>query len=614
MGWLQNFLLFSALSLINSSSAAGGLSAEGCKEYGLQFERSFSVVGEAAMLNCTLVAPEVFDFWNVSYNIHWYSEETLELGQATERTLVRGTTLWFLNASLQDTGKYLCVVRTPTQCFSLTTSLIVNQTNSHCDHPYKFPLTLTNLVNDKLVCPMKDQLNEIGDFYSIQWYKAMPEGCELIENQKKYTYIRGGQDLMLAGVRPEDRGFYTCTVTFDLGGVRRSMSATINCGVKEEYVLLPRIVEPVNEVVKAELGSSFSKACYVFVPCVGKHSVDVYWLDKVADEYFDNNATNRVYHQTQPDQRQVDGEKGVWLNHLLTFSEVKQEDFYVNYSCEVYSYRGSVEAQFTLLPADPNLMLPVGLLLGCLALNFTAAVVFYYLFKIHIVLCFRGVFPFLYKSPDADGKLYDAYVAYPRLFGDRANKEVEGFALHTMPQVLEGKCGYKLFIPGRDNLPGEAVVDLVEERIRASRRLLLLYSASAFSSSDVSAVSEAWQHWYERETAMHHALLEGSLRVVLLELEELHPAQLAVLPPSLRQLRKKQGVVRVRKNHTARRTTRRPGGWSLASGEEERQEGVQGLATPPLCPSSRFWKELRYHMPVRGKRMPCSERKTLGNV
>ena len=63
------------------------------------------------MLNCTLVAPEVFDFWNVSYNIHWYSEDTLELGQDTEQTLVRGTALWFLNASLQDTGTYLCVVR-----------------------------------------------------------------------------------------------------------------------------------------------------------------------------------------------------------------------------------------------------------------------------------------------------------------------------------------------------------------------------------------------------------------------------------------------------------------------------------------------------------------------
>ncbi|XP_046902144.1 interleukin-1 receptor-like 1 isoform X2 [Hypomesus transpacificus] len=598
--------IFQALSLISSSIAAG----EGCKEYGLHFKRSFSVVGEAAMLNCTLVAPEVFDFWNVSYNIHWYSEDTLELGQDTERTLVRGTALWFLNASLQDTGTYLCVVRTPTQCFSQTTSLIINQTNSHCDRPDKYIQYLTNLVNDKLVCPLKNMKRELGNSYSFKWYKD----CQPIETDDKFMYRDGNQSLTVKRVEPKDRGLYTCTVTFDLGGIRTSMSATINCGVKEEYVLQPRLVVPINESVKAELGSNFSKECRVFVPCVGEHWVGVYWLASGADDYIPSDSTQRVFHQIQPDQRQVDGEKGVWLNHLLTFSEVKQEDFYVNYSCHVYSSHNFVEAQFTLLPADPNLMLPVGLLLGCLALNFTAAVVFYYLFKINIMLCFRGVCPFLYTETDADGKLYDAYVAYPRLFGDRANKELEGFALHTMPQVLEGKCGYKLFIPGRDNLPGEAVVDVMEERIRASRRLLLLYSASSFSSSDVSVVSEAWQHWYERETAMHHALLEGSLRVVLLELEELHPAQLAVLPPSLRQLRKKQGVVRVRKNHTARKTTRRPGGWSLASGEEERQEGVQGLATPPLCPSSRFWKELRYHMPVRGKRTPCSERETLGNV
>ncbi|XP_067093970.1 interleukin-1 receptor type 2-like [Osmerus mordax] len=165
MGWLQNFLLLSALSLSSSSSAAG----EGCKEYGLQFERSFSVVGEAAMLNCTLVAPEVFDFWNVSYNIHWYNEQTLELGRATEQTLVRGTALWFLNALPQDTGTYLCVVRTPTQCFSQTTSLIVNQTNSHCDRPDIHIQYLTNIVFDKVVCPLKNMKRELGDSYSFKW-------------------------------------------------------------------------------------------------------------------------------------------------------------------------------------------------------------------------------------------------------------------------------------------------------------------------------------------------------------------------------------------------------------------------------------------------------------
>ncbi|XP_046903442.1 interleukin-1 receptor type 2-like isoform X1 [Hypomesus transpacificus] len=394
MGWLQNFLLLLALSLISSSSAAG----EGCKEYGLQSKRSFSVVGEAAMLNCTLVAPEVFDFWNVSYNIHWYSEDTLELGQDTERTLVRGTTLWFLNASLQDTGTYLCVVRTPTQCFSQTNSLIINQTNSHCDRPDKYIQYLTNLVNDKLVCPLKNMKRELGDSYSFKWYKVRPKDCQPIETDDKFMYRDGNQSLTVKRVEPKDRGLYTCTVTFDLGGIHTSMSATINCGVKEEYVLQPRLVVPINESVKAELGSNFSKECRVFVPCVGEHWVGVYWLASGADDYIPSDSTRRVFHQIQPDQRQVDGEKGVWLNHLLTFSEVKQEDFYVNYSCHVYSSHHFVEAQFTLLPADPNLMLPVGLLLGCLALNFTAAVVFYYLFKINIVLCFRGVCPFLYTE------------------------------------------------------------------------------------------------------------------------------------------------------------------------------------------------------------------------
>ena len=59
------------------------------------------------------------------------------------------------------------------------------------------------------------------------------------------------------------------------------------------------------------------------------------------------------------DQRQVNGEKGVWLNHLLTFSVVKQEDFYVNYSCHVISSHDFVEAQFTLLPAGQKTTNPL---------------------------------------------------------------------------------------------------------------------------------------------------------------------------------------------------------------------------------------------------------------
>ncbi|MEQ2183217.1 Interleukin-1 receptor-like 1, partial [Goodea atripinnis] len=54
-----------------------------------------------------------------------------------------------------------------------------------------------------------------------------------------------------------------------------------------------------------------------------------------------------------------------------------------------------------------------------------------------------------------DGKLYDAYVAYPNRGAFGFNEEVEEFVLQTLPKVLEQACGYKLFIAGRDCLPGQ---------------------------------------------------------------------------------------------------------------------------------------------------------------
>lgn len=61
----------------------------------------------------------------------------------------------------------------------------------------------------------------------------------------------------------------------------------------------------------------------------------------------------------------------------------------------------------------------------------------------------------LFLSADGDGKLYDAYVVYPRVQGDTLSEAVEAFAVKTLPQVLEGCYGYRLFILGRDSLPGQ---------------------------------------------------------------------------------------------------------------------------------------------------------------
>lgn len=248
-----------------------------------------------------------------------------------------------------------------------------------------------------------------------------------------------------------------------------------------------------------------------------------------------------------------------------------------------------------------------------------------------------------FPMSELDGRLYDAYVAYPQPCSIGFSKEVETFALHTLPQVLENACGYKLFIAGRDCRPGQAIVDSVEENIQASRRLLLLYTATTFTSkghtsslsnnnNNISKSNESTEsktresssssmsfdgseevysdtrQQLECVAAMHRALLEESLKVVLVELEEVTRAQLALFPESVRHLRKKQGAVCWWKNPTASQRT------CMKRREDEEKSGQNTQLSPSLSPSSRFWKEMRYHMPVRGKRVVYPEKSPLLNL
>lgn len=87
-------------------------SAGNCTNYEQQFDRVFSVPGEMAMLNSTLVTGTVFDHTAEPYNITWYDTRTgRAVSSEAGRILVRGETLWFLNVTLDDSGEYLSVVR-----------------------------------------------------------------------------------------------------------------------------------------------------------------------------------------------------------------------------------------------------------------------------------------------------------------------------------------------------------------------------------------------------------------------------------------------------------------------------------------------------------------------
>lgn len=558
-----------------------------CKDYRVAFERVFTVPREAALLTCLLVNKHLFDVANTSYNVTWYDQRTgLQITGEEDDTVVKGASLWFLNSTVEHQGEYLCVVRTPRSCYKQAIVLQVSQPNpQECGRPQTASQLLKSSVNHNLACPLSDYATKVTSF-SIKWYK----GCELLQEGPKFAFIGNKLILLVRDVSHADAGLYTCRMTFDLDGVVSEAAETIECMISEAFVWKPHIIEPTNEDVKATPGSRFMKRCRVFLPgeCAG-HLVTALWV--LNGSFVSEDTSDRI-HQTPQNESYV--ENGCWVERTLLLSSVLQDDFNQNFTCMAFTDHGQLLSYVRLQPGGSDLMLLTGLLLTALALLFTTAVFLYRVFQVEIALAFRTHCPYFYESTDGDGKLYDAYVVYPRFQGDRSSEAVEIFALKTLPQVLEGRFGYRLFILGRDSLPGQAVVDVVEETLSRCRRLLLLYTRSSLCRPE-------GVEWMERQAGMHQVLLEGSLKVALLEMEEVSDP--SCLPESVRLLRERQGAVE------AWQKRRR---WSCQRREEKDSALEEPLTLYTL--SSRFWREVRYHMPVRGKAKPHSKRKVLLNV
>lgn len=356
--------LASLVFFLGLCGICSGFEQENCTDYKLQFERVFSVPGDVAMLRSTLVSSDVFDFKTVPYNITWYNSVSgQEISSQTGHILVHEETLWILNVTMNDSGDYVTILRTPSHCYRQASRLVVEERpTGECGRPRKAYQPLTKGVTDNLSCPLKNGMNKLNSYNissSIKWYR----GCDPIEDGTG-SYEYWGTRLKITSVDLEHKGTYTCTLTFTLGGINGSVSETISAEVKGDYSLVPQVHEPSNDVIKAQRGYNFSKSCLVFVPGVGKPFVDIYWLDK--DGFFETNTSHRVHMLEQRLLPQNGSSKGAWLETWLIFSELREEDFYVNYTCRAYSDRGFPERYFSLQPEGKNRVSPKHDILVCL--------------------------------------------------------------------------------------------------------------------------------------------------------------------------------------------------------------------------------------------------------
>ncbi|XP_006218794.3 interleukin-1 receptor-like 1 isoform X1 [Vicugna pacos] len=497
------------------------------------------------------------------YPVDWYYSKTNTIipTQRRNRVVASGERLKFLPAEVSDSGSYTCIIRRPTSNKTGYVNVTIYKKPPGCSIPdyLMYSTTSGSEKNSKIYCPTIDLYNWTAP---VEWFK----NCDLLRGSR---YQAHKSYLLIDNATRQDTGDYTCKFMHNENGVSYSVTATRSFTVigEQGFSLFPVIIAPSqNETREVEIGKPANITCSA---CFGKGSqimAEVLWQvnrSKVA-----NFGEARI--QEEQGQNQSSSNELTCLNTVLRIASIKEEDLWLNYNCLALNFHGLAVHTVRLRRKNPidqqsTYYLLAGFVILLLLIN--VLVIILKVFWIEIILLWRDVAR-PYKTRK-DGKVYDAYVIYPRncKSSSEGAGSVEYFVHQILPDVLENKCGYTLCIYGRDLLPGEDAATAVETCIQQSRRHIFILTPDIVHSKEFA---------YERGVALHSALLQNDSKAILVEMEALCPPgglQLEELQDSLKHLVKVQGTLKWREDHVANKR-------SL---------------------NSKFWKHLRYHMPVPSK-------------
>ncbi|XP_019660498.2 interleukin-1 receptor-like 1 isoform X1 [Ailuropoda melanoleuca] len=498
------------------------------------------------------------------YPVDWYFSKTNKsiTTQKRNRVLASGERLKFLPAKGNDSGIYTCIIRSPTSNKIGYVNVTIYKKQPDCNIPDHliYSTTSGSEKNSKINCPTIDLYNWTAP---VEWFKD----CKALQGPRYHIHKNY---VLIDDATSKDTGDYTCKFMHNENGINYSVTATRSFVMKEEESpsWFPVIIAPPqNETKEVEIGKPANILCSA---CFGKGSLfmsGVRW--KVNGTIVQNFSEARI--QEEREQNQSFSNELTCQNTILRIDDVREEDLTLRYECLAQSLHGQTQHTVRLQRRSPNVEQSTYYLLAgfsTLLMLISVMVITLKVFWIEVILLWRDIVR-PYKTRN-DGKIYDAYVIYPRNYKnspERANA-VEHFVHQILPDVLENKCGYNLCIYGRDLLPGEDAATAVESNIRKSRRQIFILTPEMVHSREFA---------YEQEIALHSALLQNDSKVILVELEALSKPgglQFGDLQDSLKHLVEVQGTIKWREDHVANKR-------SL---------------------NSKFWKHMRYHMPVPNRR------------
>uniref|UniRef100_A0A671G5U1 Interleukin 1 receptor type 1 n=1 Tax=Rhinolophus ferrumequinum TaxID=59479 RepID=A0A671G5U1_RHIFE len=448
--------------------------------------------------------------------------------------------LWFVPAKVEDSGHYYCAIK-------ITTKFVQHEPDLCYNSQAIFPQRLPIGGDGQLVCPylsyFKDEHNEIP---KIQWYKD----CKPLLDSK--NFIGNTNKLMIRNVTEAHKGKYTCGASYAYLGKQYRINRVIELiTLEENRPMRPVIESPVNETMEVVLGSQLQLICNVS----SRHITSVSWKWNGSEIDEKDPVLTEHYPRVENQMNTVIA--------ALNISEVKSIFYLYPFTCIAKNAYGINAAYIQLIHPVPNFQKHVIGIFVMLTVVITSSVFIYKIFKVDIVLWYRdSCYDFLPKKA-SDGKTYDAYILYPKTLGEGSTSKSDIFVFKVLPEVLEKQCGYKLFIYGRDDYVGEDFVKVTNENIKKSRRLIviLVQETSGFSWLGSSS---------EEQIVMYNALIQDGIKVVLLELDKIQDYE--KMPESIKFIKQKHGAIH----------------WS-GDFTEERLHSAK----------TRFWKNVRYHMPVQ---------------
>ncbi|XP_066124000.1 interleukin-1 receptor type 1 [Saccopteryx bilineata] len=485
--------------------------------------------------------------------INWYKNDS-KTSISTEkdsRIHQHKDKLWFVPTKVEDSGHYFCAVSNSTYCLKIkvTAKFVQHEPDLCYSAQALYTQRLPIAGNGQLVCPhldsFKDENNKLPE---IQWYKD----CKplLLDN---INFVGESSKLIIINVTEAHKGNYTCLASHTyLGKQYRITRAVELLTLEENRPMRPVIVSPVNKTMEVVLGSQLQLICNV----TGHSSDYVYW------KWNGSLIDDPVLAQDSTQMENLSSKRRNTIIVMLNISEVKSKFYLYPFICVAKNAYSINAAYIRLIYPALNFQKHVIGIFVMLTVIIISSVFIYKIFKVDIVLWYRDSCYDFFLKKGLDGKTYDAYILYPKTLGEGSTSDSDIFVFKFLPEVLEKQCGYKLFIYGRDDYIGEDFVEVTNENIKKSRRVIIILVRETLGFSWLGSSSE-------EQIVMYNALIQDGIKVILLELEKIQDYE--KMPESIKFIKRKYGAIR----------------WSGDFTEERSQSA-----------KTRFWKNVRYHMPV----------------